>query len=799
MSFASLALGLLLLSASPSTADSMQTGSTDGLASWAIGPGHERVFRTLMPARPGELPQGWSLRALGIPGDRVEAVYGPADSPTTCEAAPICVALIHPSMGAPEAQIAGPFVLRVRAADGVEVTGLTTGLSARFNEAPAFSPFKRIERKVEAPLPPSAKAEVVQVGADEEGLQGRFRAFLASDSDLSERVTQIEVTPSRVRYHLRGDGGQDHVVELRPRAPRQSHPAEVTRSFFVQGVGPLPDPPDLVNRLHTAISKSDDGTLTLSPEHVMAQGERPALHVLLIILSALALLMLLWGARSLAAAVRETLASERWIWWVLGLGMVLRLALPYRMVEMGIGYQLTRLADELLLPRYGAGTVTLHHAVMQVFGADHVVMIWIHKILGCLTLPLATAVGARLLGPLREKMPSAVILWAGALALTPMLLRSDITESNLVPVLFGLWAGLLAWQSMTGPMRVALTAAGLGYAGLCRPEMAVVAPGIWLALERPWSDRRQASGVGLILLFTLSIQLYFVSEVIDWEVGEQSLHFSKGLSPGRLAGILANNALRDPTIVPLLSPLLALGALARREGRGLAITLLVGGALWLYVYAIDLSNASQPRLHIAALLPWSLAAAMTASRILAHHRPTGISVIALWLLTCVATVPVLWAPTNEDTQDALFDRLDESLPRDEGTTLVTLMRADAPDEPGHYTHRHLPSYRFSTIETLPINSIMAALERAPGKVYYFQGVSCYAQLRRSVREERGALPACASVHQRFDLEPVWTQEVTNLGNPPHQELGYYGTGSVFQVGLWRVHGIINAPTSPSAR
>jgi hypothetical protein len=412
---------------------------------------------------------------------------------------------------------------------------------------------------------------------------------------------------------------------------------------------------------------------------------------------------------------------------------------------------------------------------------------------------LATAVGARLLGPLREKMPSAVILWAGALALTPMLLRSDITESNLVPVLFGLWAGLLAWQSMTGPMRVALTAAGLGYAGLCRPEMAVVAPGIWLALERPWSDRRQASGVGLILLFTLSIQLYFVSEVIDWEVGEQSLHFSKGLSPGRLAGILANNALRDPTIVPLLSPLLALGALARREGRGLAITLLVGGALWLYVYAIDLSNASQPRLHIAALLPWSLAAAMTASRILAHHRPTGISVIALWLLTCVATVPVLWAPTNEDTQDALFDRLDESLPRDEGTTLVTLMRADAPDEPGHYTHRHLPSYRFSTIETLPINSIMAALERAPGKVYYFQGVSCYAQLRRSVREERGALPACASVHQRFDLEPVWTQEVTNLGNPPHQELGYYGTGAVFQVGLWRVHGLINAPTSPSAR
>ena len=188
-----------------------------------------------------------------------------------------------------------------------------------------------------------------------------------------------------------------------------------------------------------------------------------------------------------------------------------------------------------------------------------------------------------------------------------------------------------------------------------------------------------------------------------------------------------------------------------------------------------------------------------AARVLAHHRPTGVSVLALWLLSGLATVPTLWAPTNEDTQDALFDRLDETLPRDEGTTLVTLMRADAPDEPGHYTHRHLPSYRFSTVEQLPIGSLVAALERSPGKVYYFQGVSCYAELRRAIRGRSGILPACARVHEQFDLEPVWTDEVPNLGNPPHQELGYYGTDAAFQVGLWRVQGLIRAPSSPSAR
>ena len=139
------------------------------------------------------------------------------------------------------------------------------------------------------------------------------------------------------------------------------------------------------------------------------------------------------------------------------------------------------------------------------------------------------------------------------------------------------------------------------------------------------------------------------------------------------------------------------------------------------------------------------------------------------------------------------------MPRDEGTTLVTLMRADAPDEPGHYTHRHLPSYRFSTVEQLPIGSLVAALERSPGKVYYFQGVSCYAELRRAIRGRSGILPACARVHEQFDLEPVWTDEVPNLGNPPHQELGYYGTDAAFQVGLWRVQGLIRAPSSPSAR
>jgi hypothetical protein len=796
MSLTALALGLLALGASPPSGGPAGDGAQ---ASWAIGPGHERVFKTLLPAREGELEDGWALRHLGVPGDRVEAIYGPKDTPKSCERAPLCLALVHPSAAPEEAPRAGPFALVVRAAQGIATEALVAGISSRLSAAPAFDPFKRIEAKVAPPPAPNVGEVVGDGAATDPDLAARFRAFLGSDPDLAGRLTKVEVTTSRVRYHLRGDGGDVHVVELRPRSPRQSHPDEVTTSFFIQGVGPLADPPDLTARVHRAVASADDGSLRLAPEHVMSRGERSTLHWILIALSALALLALALGSRGLARAVRQTLGPGRLVWWLLGLGVVLRLVLPYRMVEMGIGYQLTRLAEELLLPRYGAGTVTLHHGVMALFGADHAVMVWTHKILGCLTLPLATAVGARLLGPLRAALPHAVPLWAGALALSPMLLRSDLTESNLVPVLLGLWAGLFAWQSLEGRARVVLTAAGLAYAGLCRPEMAVVAPGIWLLLERPWRARREAILVGVVLAVALSAQLVFVNQVVAWEIGEQSLHFSKGLSPGRLAKILANNALFDPTIVPLLTPLLALGAAVHKEGRSLALTLMGGGLLWLYVYAVDLSNASQPRLHIVALLPWSLAAALTMARLLAHHRSTGISVLALWMLTALGTVPTLWAPTNEDTQDALFDRLEEALPKEEGAVLVTLARSDAPDEAGHYTHRHLPTYLFSEVETLPIGSMVVALERAPGKVYYFQGVSCYAQLLRAARQERGILPACARVHERFTLAPIWTERVPNHGNPPHQELGYYGDDPAFDVGLWRVEGLSEDPAGAAAR
>ncbi len=789
-------LGLLIAAGAvaASWAPGGRAAPTTAAPRFAIEPGHERLFQAVLPAREGELEAGWGLRGMAVPQDHVEALYGPIAEPrpTSCQAAPLCVRLVHPSLAREEGRVAGPYGITTTAPE--RSSRLIEGIAARLEAAKPADPFKRIKIKLQTPEPlPDAQRVPDAPGAE---LEARFAALVDAEPDLEDRLLRVELEPTRARLVFRGDApGPDgappeSVVELKDRTPRQSDPDEVTRSFFVQGRG-VTSPPDLAARVHAAILAADDGSLRLQAEDVMATGERPWLHTLLIALSALFLLGLLAVLVPLLGTSAGILgrADHRAITWVLlGAGVVLRLVLDYRMVEMGIGYQLARLADELILPRYGAGTTTLHHALFQVFGADHVTMVSAHKVIDSLTLPLAAAAGVRLAG---ARGPALAPFWAGALALTPILLKSDLTESNLVPVLWGLWTALLAWEARTGWVRVVGTAAGLGFAALCRPEMAAIAPALWVVPCAPWRRPKPALLVGVILLAAIPFQLAFVQHVVDWEMGEGSLHLSKGLSAERLWRVLGNNALLDWRLVPIVAPLLGLGALAVRGTRGRVLLWLIGGLLWLYVYAVDLSEASQPRLHIVGVLPWSLAAALTASVLWRWRRAAGIVALVLWAGSAAATVPTLWAPTNEDTQDALFDRLEESLP--EGPfVLSVLMRTDAPDPPGHFTHRHIPSYRLIRGEMIPLGGVAARLlrqEEGDPPLLYFQGVSCYARLLRSASGERGLLPACEAMHARFELEPAWSEIVPSHGNPVHQELGYYGLDSQFEVGLFRVRGL----------
>lgn len=815
-------LALLVLAASEPPANAPPAvpaaRPSPALPTYAIEPGHERLFQAVLPAREGELPEGFGLRGLSVPKDRVEALYGPPGAkPASCAEAPLCVVLLHPSAAAAGDRVAGPYA--IHASDPEAARALVAGIAARLEAAKPPDPWKKVKVELAAPEPRPDAERVPSDPALAAGLEGRFRALVAADPELASRLLRVEVSPARVRYVFRaGAGGTpptrggdaepgeaegegppaesapesspESSVVLRDRTPRQSDPTEVTRSFFVQGLG-VTDPPDLAKRVHAAVLAADDGSLRLEPQDVMATGERPWLHLVLVALSALFLLALVLALPFLFRAAAGVLGRDPVVWSLLGAGAALRLALPYRMVEMGIGYQLVRLADELTLPRYGAGTTTLHHAVFQVFGADHTTMAWTHKVLGALTLPLACAAGVRLAG---DRGRAIAPFWAGALAVTPMLVKSDLTESNLVPVLWALFSALVAWTSTSGTLRIAATAAGLGFAALSRPEMAAVAPALWLALARPWRERtlrRPALAVAVVLAVAIPFQLAFVRHVVGWETAEGSLHLQKGLSPERVLAVLGQNALLDPRLVPAAVPVLALLALGARETRGRVAVWLLGGLAWLYVYSVDLSKASMPRLHLVGLLPWSLAAAAGVAWLRDRSRLLAAGAVLAWLATAAATVPTLWAPTNEDVQDASFDRLRASLP--EGPyVLAMLTSTDAPDPPGHFTHRHAPVYRFRDGEVVPLSSIAARLDPedpAAPPVFFFQGVSCHASLLRADRGERGLLPACDAVRERFDLEPVWEEDVPNHGNPVHQELGYYGDDPSFRIGLYRVRGL----------
>jgi hypothetical protein len=751
---------------------------------YALAPGFERLYARVAQPAPGELPDGLVLARVSVPVDHVEALYAPRGaSVSSCEAAPLCLTLRHPSTSQPGDLPAGPYVVRVTGA-AAPAPALAAGVASRLAAAPEHAPWREVKPKLPPRVAPPAPTGDTPSPADRDAA---FRALLAPDPDLARRLLALDLTPARAVYHLRGDDGSTAQVELIDRGVGQDDPAEVTRSFHVRGLGALTSPPDLPLRVHRAVMATDDGALRLAPQDVMARGERPPLHTALIALSALCLLILALATPLVLRAAFRVLGPHPPLLAVLAVGAALRLALPGRLVEMGIGYQLVRFADTLTLPRYGAGTTTLHHLVFRLFGADHHTMLWTHAVLGALTLPVAAALGARLLADSDTPRRLAATLFAAALALTPVLLRSDLTESNLVAVLWALWTALFAWRELTGPLRVAVTAAGLAFAGLSRPEMLAIAPALFLALDTPWRASPRAAALTLALTaLALAPQAAFITHVIGFESAEQSLHLTKGLSADRLLAAIARNGVFDPRVTPLAVPVLALAALTLRDARRRVALWLIGGLLWLYVYAIDLSGASVPRLHIVAVIPFSLAAALAAARLAAARPALGTLAAAAWLASAVPTALVLWQPTNEDSDLALYERAAAALPADTRLTLAALATPDAPDPPGHFTHRHVPAYRFPAADVVALSAIPAALAADRAPVYYLQTTSCYAEIGRKHTGATGLLPACAAVHAHFHLEPIFVTDLENRGNPVHQEMDYYGPDASFQVGLWRL-------------
>ena len=239
-----------------------------GEAAHVIPPGHERALRAVLVPQVGELLEGEVIHALRPLGDRVEALYGPRGAaPTTCESAPVCLVLAHPTLAAPDDRVAGGFTIRVR---GRASPRLVDGVAARL----AGAGLAGIWRATEGP-PAVAEAPADDaLTPGDAGAESRFRALLDTDDGLAAAVQEVQVEPDRVAFRLRLDDASPHAsLTVFARSPGHGIRDEVTPRFSLVYDPTLARQPSWRARIHAAVSAADDGSLTL----LSADTEAPSL------------------------------------------------------------------------------------------------------------------------------------------------------------------------------------------------------------------------------------------------------------------------------------------------------------------------------------------------------------------------------------------------------------------------------------------------------------------------------------------------------------------------------------------
>ncbi len=142
---------------------------------YVLGPGHESKVVKIMPQQGDELPAGVGLIDLSIPEVAVEARYGPLDaSAESCDTAPLCVSLHHPTQAASGDRLVGDFALRTRGEGRYEEEALLDGISARIRAQGEWNPWRKVRTSPEpdeaAHVAPESPAPRPQ--ADTEGDEG---------------------------------------------------------------------------------------------------------------------------------------------------------------------------------------------------------------------------------------------------------------------------------------------------------------------------------------------------------------------------------------------------------------------------------------------------------------------------------------------------------------------------------------------------------------------------------------------------------------------------------------------------
>lgn len=495
--------------------------------------------------------------------------------------------------------------------------------------------------------------------------------------------------------------------------------------------------------------------------------------------------------------------QERWSAAAWALGAVLRWAVaPLWLTMVFIGYRMTETAIQLVpVNHYGIGASALYHMGFAVLPLDHRSVMAINSLVGVLAMPLHAALALELLGTKRRAIR---FLWL--LAATPLLIQLDNSEANHVPTLWWLSGGLLLllhFAQNRSHLTLAASLVLLGLAATSRVELLALAPLLaYLALWTVQGKRPPLAWrpTGKAALLVLAVGVLLLPQLVNlWQSGMPLLPDPLALL-GRLALALTQaNVLLRTTLFPLGILLAALIALTERKLWPLAAM----AVACLLAVAPDVDRGNLVRVQAPAALFACMLAAVGLERLgFAASAPVqpgrlrlALVAAALVAASAAATVPFLWAPTNERAEDLFIRDALAHLPAGP-YTLIRLSTEDrVPKQVGleSTTQLHFPDYLVKPpVGQARLTSVAAWLERPDATLpaYFFAGVRCYARWRPDGEPAPAGLsehPACSQMRKSAKLVPVFQRTVVNQGDV---WLNNYGDAPELPLALYKVEGKI---------
>lgn len=496
--------------------------------------------------------------------------------------------------------------------------------------------------------------------------------------------------------------------------------------------------------------------------------------------------------------------ERRPVFVALAAAALLRLLVPSSLVTMFMGYRQTDSALLLAdIPRYGAGVHLLHHLTLQVLPVDHESILSLHRVCAIATLPLVAAFVARLSGRPHAATAAAVLLGSA-----PLMIRDGATESNLLPVVLGLWIGMWTlWRWCEHGRTLDLLAAmvGFGYAMIGRPEQLAVAPALAVAVTLAHGGDRWRRARGVVLAAAVVVALLALPQAANTFGRSSELH--SGLMPLLQLpfDMFARNVVFWPVWFPLAVTVAAIAAVRLTPSparRGL-LALWLAALLWGGTYIVDLPQISVPRLMAGSATVICALAGVGAPLLRDHlaarpgwsaNRALAVLVAAL-VLTAAGTLPRVLQPSNQQLEEQLFREAMRMLPPEP----ACVQRLGDHDPPyGREVHRYHPDYLFRAAGHRVLDLRDDPAGKGCRQTFVLLGTRCYAR-DRDTPTQPGPNRSCRAVRARHRLVPLWEREQPVLWDDPFT---WWRQQEHFRVGVYRIAGAASdggRPGGPAVR